>query len=420
MTNGPSAQTEAAEPLVSVVIPCLNEAESIEACVRAARSVLAESGIPGEVIVADNDSEDGSGELATRAGATVVHESRRGYGSAYLAGFAAARGRYIITADADQTYDFGEIPRFVEQLEAGADMVIGNRMNNILPGAMPWLHRYIGNPVLSGFLNLLYRSGIHDAHCGMRALRRDKLPVLRLRSTGMEFASEMVVRAVKEKLTVTEFDIDYRPRTGDSKLSSFRDGWRHLKLLLVNSPTALFMVPGLLMLALGLIGIVLSLAGVSLFGREWQIHAAIASALLTVIGAQVVSLALSARAFAVDALGERPDRLLAWGRRHLTMEHGLALGAIVLLVGLAIGGAIVITWIDRGFGELSEDRLLVFAAVLIILGIQTIFSSFFLSIIGLAGNANAPNWPSAELAASRSPAASELPDGDYLPRVDQP
>jgi|SRR5881394_1933509 len=380
------------EPLVSVVIPCLNEAESIEACVRSALHVLEESDLSGEVVVADNDSDDGSAELAATAGARVIHEARRGYGSAYLAGFAAARGRYIITADADQTYDFAEIPHFVAQLEEGADVVIGNRMNNILPGAMPWLHRYIGNPVLSGFLNLLYRSGVHDAHCGMRALRRDSLPRLRLRSTGMEFASEMVVRAVKEELRVSEFDIDYRPRAGESKLSSFRDGWRHLKLLLVNSPTALFMVPGMAILTLGLLGMALSLSGISLFGREWQLHATIAAALLTVVGAQVVALALSARAFAVDALGERPDRLLAWGRDKVRLEHGLAAGSLVALCGLAIGGAIVATWIGRGFGNLSEERLLVFAAVLIIIGLQTIFSSFFLSIIGLA-RGGPPNWP---------------------------
>lgn len=392
--TAPAAGPKSDELLVSVVIPCLNEAESIEACVRSARRVLEESDLTGEVVVADNDSEDGSGELAEAAGARVVHEARRGYGSAYLAGFAAARGRYIVTADADQTYDFAEIPHFVAELERGADMVIGNRMNNILPGAMPWLHRYIGNPVLSGFLNLLYRSGVHDAHCGMRALRRDTLPRLRLRSTGMEFASEMVVRAVKEKLRVSEFDIDYRPRAGESKLSSFRDGWRHLKLLLVNSPTALFMVPGMAMLVVGLLGMALSLSGLSLFGREWQVHATIAAALLTVVGAQVVALAVSARAFAVDALAERPDRLLAWGRERLRIEHGLVVGALVALCGLAIGGAIVGIWIGRGFGNLSEDRLLVFAAVLIILGLQTIFSSFFLSIIGLARD-ESPNWPPA-------------------------
>ncbi|HEY5815923.1 MAG TPA: glycosyltransferase family 2 protein [Solirubrobacterales bacterium] len=381
-----------AEPLVSVVIPCLNEAESIEECVRSARRVLDESGLSGEVVVADNASEDGSGELAERAGARVVHEARRGYGSAYLAGFAAARGRYIVTADADQTYDFAEIPRFVEELEKGAEMVIGNRMNNILPGAMPWLHRYIGNPVLSGFLNLLYRSGVHDAHCGMRALRRDALPRLRLRSTGMEFASEMVVRAVKEELKIAEFDIDYSPRAGESKLSSFSDGWRHLKLLLVNSPTALFMVPGMAMLALGLLGMALSLSGVSLFGREWYIHTTIAAALLTIVGAQVVTLALSARAFAVEALGEKPDRVLTWGREHVRIEHALLAGALVVLAGLVIAGVIVGTWIGRGFGELSEDRLIVFAAVLIILGLQAIFSAFFLSIISLARGAP-PSWP---------------------------
>jgi hypothetical protein len=384
-----------AGPQVSVVIPCLNEAQSIETCVRSAFAILDEHGIDGEVIVADNDSDDGSGDLAMGAGATVVQEPRRGYGSAYLAGFSAARGKYIITADADETYDFAEIPRFVAALEDGADMVIGNRMNKIVPGAMPWLHRYIGNPVLSGFLNLLYRSGIHDAHCGMRALRRDTLPRLRLRSTGMEFASEMVVRAVKEELTVTEFDIDYRPREGESKLSSFRDGWRHLKLLLVNSPTALFMVPGLVMLAVGLLGMALSMAGVSILGHEWQLHATIASALLTVVGAQVIALAVSARAFAIDVLGERPDRVLAWGRRHLRLEHGLALGSVVLFVGLAIGGVIVGVWIGRGFGHLSEERLLVFAAVLVIVGLQTIFSSFFLSIIGLA-RGGTPNWPSSD------------------------
>ncbi len=380
------------EPLVSVVIPCLNEAQSIEACVRSAQAVLAENRIEGEVVVADNGSEDDSAALATAAGARVVREERRGYGSAYLAGFAAARGTYIITADADQTYDFAEIPHFVAQLENGSDMVIGNRMNNILPGAMPWLHRYIGNPILSGFLNLLYRSGVHDAHCGMRALRRDTLPRLRLQSTGMEFASEMVVRAVKEKLKVTEFDIEYHPREGESKLSSFNDGWRHLKLLLVNSPTALFLVPGAALLTIGLLGMVLSMSDFSLFGRAWNIHATIAAALLTVVGAQIVSLAVSARAFAVYVLGERPDRMIAWGDRHLRMEHGLVAGALLLLVGTVIDAVIIGIWINRGFGELSEDRLLVFGSVLILVGIQGIFSSFFVSILGMAKD-RSPNWP---------------------------
>ena len=390
-----TATTAVGEPLVSVVIPCYNEAQSIEACVRAALAVLEEEGIAGEVIVADNDSDDGSGELATAAGATVVHEARRGYGSAYLAGFAAARGTYIVTADADQTYDFAEIPRFLTQLQDGADMVIGNRMNNIGEGAMPWANRYIGNPILSGFLNLLYRSGIHDAHCGMRALRRDTLPRLRLRSPGMEFASEMVVRAVKEDLRISEFDITYQPREGESKLSPFRDAWRHLKLLLVNSPTALFLVPGAIMLGLGLVGMILSGFDVPVFGREFKLHAMIAFALLTVVGAQVVALAVSARAFAVFVLGEREDRMLRWGLRHLRLERALLLGGLVVLAGLVVAGVVVGTWIDRGFGELSEEKLLVFASVLIIIGFQAVFSAFFLSIIGLARDAP-PAWPAPE------------------------
>lgn len=384
---------DAKGPTVSVVIPCLNEEQSIGACVRSAKEVLDEHAIAGEVVVADNGSEDDSAALARAAGAHVVHEMRRGYGSAYLAGFAAARGRYLITADADQTYDFNEIPRFVASLENGADLVIGNRMNNIVPGAMPWLHRYIGNPILSGFLNLLYRSGVHDAHCGMRALRRETLLALQLRSTGMEFASEMVVRAVKEGLEIAEFDIEYHPREGQSKLSSFRDGWRHLKLLLVNSPTALFMVPGLVLLVLGLLGIVLSVSDFSLFGRQWNIHATIASALLTIVGAQIVALALSARTFAVNVLNEKPDRLLAWGQAHVRLESGLIAGGIIFLTGFVIDAVIVGIWINRGFGELSEERLLVLGSVLIILGVQTFFSSFFLSILGLAKDTQ-PNWPS--------------------------
>src|SRR3954447_11732578 len=192
LEHTPAASSAAATdaPRVSVVIPCLNEADNIVECVTRARNVLAEHGLSGEVIVADNASDDGSPELAKKAGAVVVHEPQRGYGSAYLAGFAAARGDYVVMADADLTYDFEEIPKFVEKLEGGADLVMGDRMKNIRPGAMPWLHRYVGNPILTGVLNLFFRAGVDDAHCGMRAFRRDVLPRLDLRTTGMEFASE--------------------------------------------------------------------------------------------------------------------------------------------------------------------------------------------------------------------------------------
>jgi glycosyltransferase involved in cell wall biosynthesis len=369
-------------PLVSVVIPCLNEAETIQECVRRARAALDDAGVDGEVLVCDNGSVDGSSELADAAGALVVREPRRGYGSAYLAGFAAAQGRYVVMADADLTYDFADIPRFLEQLESGADFVIGDRMDNIHPGAMPWLHRYVGNPILTGILNLFFRTGVKDAHCGMRAFRHDVLRRLDLRATGMEFASEMVIRAAKEQLDVRQVPIEYHPRGGESKLSSFRDGWRHLRFLLVHSPTHLFVVPGLVLFTLGVIIDAAVLSRLEFFGREWDVHAMIAGALLTIVGAQVVALGLCAHAYGTYFMGERDpwfDRM----RARFRLEHGLIVGGILLLAGFAIGAVILGIWANRGFGQLSEVRLATLAATLFILGIQAVFSSFLLSILGL-------------------------------------
>jgi|tagenome__1003787_1003787.scaffolds.fasta_scaffold20892925_2 glycosyltransferase involved in cell wall biosynthesis len=380
------------ELTVSVVIPCLNEAGNIEACVTRARAVLEDHGIPGEVVVADNDSDDDSAAIAAAAGARVVHEPRRGYGSAYLAGFAAARGRYIVMADADLTYDFGEIPRFVEQLEAGAQLVMGDRMDNIHPGAMPWLHRYVGNPVLTRVLNVFFRTGVSDAHCGMRGLRRDILPILDLRTIGMEFASEMVIRASKEHLDIREFPIEYHPRGGESKLSSFRDGWRHLRFLLVHSPTYLFLVPGGLLAALGVLVSIVSLTQVEIFGREWQLHSMIGGALLIIVGSQVVSLGLCAHAYATYFMNEKDpwfDRM----RARFRLEHGLLLGGTIFLAGAVIGLVIVGVWIHRGFGQLSEERLMILAATLVIVGVQIFFSSFLLSILGLRRSMRIPNSP---------------------------
>src|SRR3954454_23017980 len=268
-----SASDQDDEYLVSVVIPCLNEEENIEECVTRALTAMSEAGISGEVVVADNASTDRSKELALAAGARVVDEPRRGYGSAYLAGFDAALGKYIVVGDADLTYDFAEIPNFVAKLDAGAELVMGDRMRNIHKGAMPWHHRYIGNPALTGVLNVFFRTGVSDAHCGMRAIRRDVLPRLDLRTTGMEFASEMVIRASKEKLRIAEFPIEYHPRGGESKLSSFRDGWRHLRFLLVHSPTHLFVIPGAVLAALGVLIALTSVSGIEIFGRQWQLHA---------------------------------------------------------------------------------------------------------------------------------------------------
>ncbi|HEX8714227.1 MAG TPA: glycosyltransferase family 2 protein [Solirubrobacteraceae bacterium] len=367
---------------MSVVIPCLNEAENIETCVTAALDALRAMGVSGEVVVADNDSDDDSAALAERAGARVIVEPRRGYGSAYLAGFAASRGRYIVMADADLTYDFNEIPRFVAELENGAEMVIGDRMDNIQPGAMPWLHRYIGNPVLTGLLNLFFRTGISDAHCGMRAVRTSKLPQLDLRTTGMEFASEMVIRASKEKLKIAEFPIEYHPRGGESKLSSFRDGWRHLRFLLVHSPNHLFIIPGAALAGVGALIILIVETGVDLFGRAWGVHAIIGGALLMIVGTQVLALGLCAHAYGTYFMGERDpwfDRM----RARFRLEHGLLLGGFFVLVGIVLGGVILASWIAHGFGSLSYERLAVVAASVLIVGIQIFFSSFLLSILGL-------------------------------------
>ena len=373
---------EAAPKLLSVIIPCLNEAENIVQCVRSAQNAMDLAGIDGEVIVADNGSEDGSAMLAEAAGAYVVHELRRGYGSAYMAGFAAASGTYVLMADADLTYDFNEIPNFLRELQDGGDMVIGNRMQHIHPGAMPWHHRYIGNPLLSGLLNVLFRTGVSDAHCGMRAFRRDHLEALQLRTTGMEFASEMVVRAAKEKLDIREIPIEYHPRGGESKLSSLRDGWRHLRFLLLHSPNHLFILPGALMAALGALVSLTVLANLHVLARHWDLHTLIGGSLLLIVGAQLVGLGLCAHAYATYFMGER-DAWFDRARERLRLEHGLIVGSAIALVGLAMMVVIVIDWARHGFGSLSQEQLAIFAATLLVLGIQIVFTSFLLSMLGL-------------------------------------
>jgi glycosyltransferase involved in cell wall biosynthesis len=366
---------------VSVVIPCLNEAETIVECVTRAQAALDANELDGEVVVVDNGSIDGSGDLARAAGASVVEEPRRGYGSAYLAGLGVARGDYIVMVDADLTYDFGEIPSFVRELDNGAQVVIGNRMQDIKPGAMPLLSR-LGNPLLSGFLNVLHRTNVHDAHCGMRALRRDVLPALNLRTVGMEFASEMVIRATREQLDVREVPIALHPRVGMSKLSPFRDGWRHLRLILVYNPTFLFLVPGAVMFVAGSIIALLVFSEVPVFGRNLLVHSLIFGCLLILIGVQAIGLGLCARAFGVYFISEQ-DRLFQRLRGKIRLEHGLALAFLVLIGGLALIGLVIGKWAARGFGTLREERLAILAFTVIAVGAQIFFTSFLVSIIGL-------------------------------------
>ena len=376
------------EPLVSVVLPCLDEAESVADCVQEAQRVMAEAGVDGEVVVADNGSQDGSGDLARAVGARVVREPRRGYGSAYRAGFSAARGRYIVMADADGSYDLSYLPRFIELLQEGADLVIGSRLRGrIQPGAMPWLHRRIGVPILTGILNLFFRAKVSDAHCGMRAFRRDLLPRLRLRTVGMELASEQIVRAGKLGLEIREIPIEYRARAGTSKLSTFNDGWRHLRLLLVHSPTWLFVIPGLLLLGVGLVGVTTVLGHIPLFGRSWQLHALIASVMAAVTGSQLAQFGVFARSYAAWHLGERDD-LFEWVRARLRLETVLLAGIAILFSGLIAGAVVFVNWLKADLGQLDLQYLAVVALGLGMIGIQVLFGGFLLSVLGLGGRSS--------------------------------
>jgi glycosyltransferase involved in cell wall biosynthesis len=369
---------------VSVVIPCLNEEAGVADVVRDGWAGIEASGRAGEVIVVDNGSTDRSVELAEEAGARVVHEPRRGYGSAYLRGLAEAKGEYIVMADADGTYPLHDLPAFVDKLEAGDELVLGSRFKGkIHKGAMPWAHRWIGNPVLTFILNVFFGVRVSDAHCGMRAIRRSAVPKLDLQATGMEFASEMILKASKRKLNVGEIPIEYQPRIGESKLNTWRDGWRHLRFMLLHSSTFLFLIPGLFLLILGLaIMLPLATGPVTAFGLTWYIHAMIAGSLATLVGAQIVQLGLFARSYALLYLNEH-DPLLerAWSR--IRLEHGLLVGAGVLLLGTAILVAIFAEWASGGFRELGRVHEALFGMTLVGLGMQTLFGSFFLSVLGL-------------------------------------
>jgi glycosyltransferase involved in cell wall biosynthesis len=371
-----------AAPEISVVIPCLNEEEAVGKVVDQALEGIRRSARSGEVIVVDNASTDRSAEVAAEHGAIVVREERPGYGSAYLAGLAHARGEYIVMGDADETYPMQELAPFVERLAAGDDLVMGSRFEGTIHGeAMPWLNRHIGNPILTGLLNVLFGVKISDAHCGMRAVRRDALPVLDLHSTGMEFASEMVFKAFRRKLRVSEIPIDYYPRVGESKLNRFGDAWRHVKFMLLYSPSWLYFVPGMLLLLLGLVGAISLAAGpVTVLGRTWQIHTLFACIFALLLGTQIVQLGIFARAFAASHLGEK-DPWVERARGRLSIEHGLVVGGILLALGLVTVTVIFVNWAIDGFGALSHEYATAIGFTLLAVGTQVILGSFFLALL---------------------------------------
>ncbi|WP_225438554.1 glycosyltransferase family 2 protein [Candidatus Frankia nodulisporulans] len=370
---------------VSVVMPCLNEQGSVGVCVRKAVAGLAAAGASGEVVVVDNGSTDDSAEVARAAGARVVPESRRGYGNAYLAGFAAARGRLIVMGDSDDSYDFSDLSALLAPLRAGrADYVLGSRFaGSILPGAMPWLHRYVGNPALTGVLNRLFDVRSSDAHSGMRAFSREAYLRMRLRCEGMELASELVIAAGRAELRIEEVPITYHPRVGDSKLHSLRDGWRHLRFMLLLAPRHLFVLPGLVLLVLGLLGQAVLLPGALDVGfHRLDLHFSVLFALTALLGWQVVLLGVCADVHNHTAgWPERRRWPLPQIHRSFTLERGLALGGLLFGFGFVVDVVVLIRWLANDLGPLDEMRPALLAMTLMVLGAQTAFGSFFLRLL---------------------------------------
>jgi glycosyltransferase involved in cell wall biosynthesis len=376
---------------LAIVMPCLNEAETLEVCVRKALRSIAELGVLGEVIVADNGSTDGSQEIARSAGARVIDVPVRGYGAALQAGIAAARSTYVIMGDADDSYDFTNLGPFLERLRAGDDLVMGNRFRGgIEPGAMPALHRYLGNPVLSLVGRLFFRSPIKDFHCGLRGFRRDAIRALSLRTTGMEFASEMVVRATLSDLTVSEVPTTLS-RDGRSRpphLRSWRDGWRHLRFLLIYSPRWLFLYPGLFLVLVGTAGMVWLLPRDRVIGHHVGLDAQtlLYAGVLIVLGFQALTFGLLAKAWAVSEGLLPPNATMTRFDRHIRLESGLIAGTLLFLAGIAGSIFAVVHWGNADFGSLdasSSLRIVVPSVVALMLGVETILASFLLSVLGV-------------------------------------
>jgi glycosyltransferase involved in cell wall biosynthesis len=376
--------------VVTIVMPCLNEAESLEPCIRKAQQAIADMGIEGEVLIADNGSTDGSVELAESLGARVEHVEAKGYGAALQGGFAAARGKYILMGDADGSYDFAHLPRFVEALDGGAQLVMGNRFaGGIAPGAMPPLHRYFGNPGLSWLGRLFFNAPVGDFYCGLRAFRRDVLPTLDLQSPGMECGVEMVAKAALYGLRISEVPTTLSPdlRSRPPHLRTWRDGWRTLRFFLLYSPRWLFFYPGLALMLIGLVlGIAVLPGKLDLFGARLDVHTLLYAGAAIVVGFQGVVFSVLARVYAASE-GFLPDTaLVSRARRAFSLERGLLIGGILVLAAVVLTVIALVRWDNSSFKHLdypSTLRLTIPAAVMLMLGVQVMFSSFFLSVLGI-------------------------------------
>jgi glycosyltransferase involved in cell wall biosynthesis len=375
---------------LSVVMPCLNEAETLAICIGKVHAFLESNNISGEIIVADNGSIDGSQLIAETHGARVVNVPTRGYGAALMGGIKEARGRYVIMGDADDSYSFNELAPFVAKLRKGYDLVMGNRFKGgIKPGAMPPLHKYFGNPVLTGIGRLFFDSSVGDFHCGLRGFSKSAIEGLDLQTTGMEFASEMVVKATLQKLNITEVPTTLSPdgRSRPTHLRSWRDGWRHLRFLLIYSPRWLFLYPGVTFMALGLMVMFTLMSGPkTINGVTFDIHTMLYAAILVIIGLQTVAFALFSEVFAINARLIPDDDRVKSALRIITLERGLILGMLLSLIGMAGSIYAFIAWGEGSFGPLvpsSMMRVVIPSLTFLALGIQIVFISFFLSVLGL-------------------------------------
>jgi len=386
-----SKADERYERELTILMPCLNEAETLATCIAKARRAIEKHQLNAEILIADNGSTDGSQAIAEREGARVVSERRRGYGSALLAGVAAAKGKYIIFADADDSYDLGSLMPFLAKLREGYDLVMGNRFKGeIAAGAMPFLHRYLGTPVLSMLSRIFFRTPCGDVNCGMRGIRKKAAQQLGLRSTGMEFASEMLVKSALFNLRIAEIPTALHPdgRSTPPHLRTWRDGWRHLRFMLLYSPRWLFLYPGIALMLLGLVATIWLLPAARYVGAVGlDIGTLIYAAIGIFVGYQVVTFAVFAKVFAITQgllpHDERLNRLF----RYITLETGLIVGTLMVLGGLGISFTAVAYWHAHGFGPVDPLRLVRLAlpgGILLTLGFQTIFSSFFLSVLGMA------------------------------------
>ncbi len=379
---------------LTILMPCLNEAETIARCIEKAKTGIARAGVPGEILVADNGSTDGSQAIAEKLGARVVPVKEKGYGNALRGGIAAAKGKYILMGDADDSYDFSEADRFVKKFQEGYDLVMGCRLpiggGTIMPGAMPWKNRWIGNPVLSFIGRLFFKCPAHDFHAGLRAFTKDALEKMELQTTGMEFASEMVIKATLKKFRIAEVPITLHKdgRSRPPHLKPWRDGWRHLRFMLIYSPRWLFLMPGLLLSAVGLLlSAVLAVKDIRLGGILLNVGTLMMACMAVVVGFQLVAFAFFTKVFAI-AEGLLPeDPKLTRVFKIFTLEKGIVAGLLVLLAGVAMFLRALWLWQQAHFGLLPSTgenlRRLIPAGTLIVLGIQVVFSSFFMSVLGL-------------------------------------